>query len=34
MRKNKRLSKKVNENKPKDPWIIRIFKHKEYKHAH
>jgi len=29
MRKNDRKAKRVNENKPEDPWIVRIFKHKK-----
>jgi hypothetical protein len=26
IKKNKRKSKRVNDNKPADPWIVRIFK--------
>jgi len=29
MKKNNRLSKRGNENKPRDPWIVRIFKRKK-----
>ena len=29
MKENKRRSKRVNKNKPADPWIVRIFKHKK-----
>ena len=29
IKENKRRSKRVNKNKPADPWIVRIFKHKK-----